>query len=197
MTSPIGIFGSIFDPVHHGHLAAAQLAKNYFNLDTVIFIPAGVPPHKAHSVSVASEHRLAMLKLALHDFAGAEIWDEELKRDGFSYTIDTLELLEKKYSSSSFYFIIGADNLHELHTWHRYKEILSKVTLCVTSRPGYSIEVPATLAQATICTFPSPEWGLSSTTLRTFLAQGYDCRYLLPGGVYSYIRQNGLYRSPA
>lgn len=194
MIRPIGILGGIFDPVHHGHLAAAQLAAEYFNCEKVLFVPAGVPPHKLSSVTASSEHRLSMLRSALAGNDRAAIWVNEIERGGVSYTIDTLDELAEAYPGVPLCFIIGADNLHEIHTWYRYTDILERVTLCVTDRPGFSMEVPETLRHATIKTFPSPNWGLSSSRIRQLLAQGHSGKYLLPQSVQEYIMKYGLYR---
>jgi nicotinate-nucleotide adenylyltransferase len=193
MTVPIGILGGIFDPVHYGHLATARLAGDYFQFDTVIYIPAGVPPHKTASAASPAD-RLAMLRLALDGEPGAVIWNEEINSSEVSYTFDTLEILSRQYPGTPLYFIVGADNLHEIHTWHRYREILERVTLCVAERPGFTMTIPETLAGATLKTFPSPQWGLSSTLLRTYLSKGYGCKHLIPGPVRDYILHNGLYR---
>lgn len=194
MVQPIGVLGGIFDPVHSGHLSAAQLAAEHFNCIKILFVPSGVPPHKLNSVTASARDRLAMLELALAGNDRAEIWKNELLRGGISYTIDTLEELATVYPGVPIHFIIGADNLHEIHTWHRYREILGKVVLCVTERPGYSMDIPETLGGATIRTFPSPQWGLSSSELRLLLARGYSGKYLLPESVHEYIMKTGLYR---
>jgi nicotinate-nucleotide adenylyltransferase len=195
MTAPIGVLGGIFDPVHFGHLATARLAGDFFHLDQIFFVPAGVPPHKRSTVSASPDHRLAMLKLALTGESGATIWDGEINSPRVSYTVDTLGAIQESFPASPLYFIVGADNLHEIHTWHRYRAILAMVTLCVAERPGFSMEVPDTLAEANIEFFPSPQWGLSSTQVRRYLASGYSCRHLLPGTVREYISSNGLYRT--
>lgn len=194
MSTPIGVFGGIFDPVHNGHLAAARLAYDHFNLEKTIFVPAGIPPHKTTTLSVSPAHRCAMLRIALEGESYAGIWEQEVGRPGVSYTVDTLRELMRLHPGSSVYFIVGADNLPEIPTWHRYREILEMATLCVTERPGYSMEIPAALAGAPLLTFPSPQWGISSTLLRSYLAQGYRCKHLLPDGVYEYILHHRLYR---
>jgi nicotinate-nucleotide adenylyltransferase len=101
------------------------------------------------------------------------------------------------YPTHPLFFIVGADNLCEIQTWNRYREILEKVTLCVTERPGYSAVTPPELVSADIRRFPSPYWGLSSTLVRSYLARGYCCRHLLPDGVREYIFNHGLYRNCA
>jgi nicotinate-nucleotide adenylyltransferase len=195
MTVPIGVLGGIFDPVHFGHLATAALARDFFHLEKIIFIPAGVPPHKRATVAASPVHRLAMVRLALHNEAGAIIWDREITSTGVSYTVDTLAALHESFRGAPLFFIVGADNLHEIYTWHRYREILEMATLCVAHRPGYSMEIPETLAGARIEPFPSPSWGLSSTQLRGYLSSGYTCTHLLPDTVREYISVNGLYRT--
>ncbi len=193
MSKPVGLLGGIFDPVHYGHLAAGRLAFEHFGLDRVVFIPAGVPPHKVTTVTASPLDRLSMLRIALRNETYAAIWDREVNRSCLSYTVDTLHELAGEYPDTPLYFIVGSDNLDEIHTWHHYKEILEMVTLCIAERPGYPMRVPPSLSTAIIRTFPSPCWGLSSTMLRNYVARGYQCRYLLPDGVREYIFKNGLY----
>ncbi|MBN1760826.1 MAG: nicotinate (nicotinamide) nucleotide adenylyltransferase [Chitinispirillaceae bacterium] len=195
MTVPVGVLGGIFDPVHFGHLATASLACEFFHLEKIYFVPAGIPPHKLTTVTASASDRLAMLRLALEGEQGAAIWDSEIRRREVSYTVDTLAELRETVSDASLFFIVGADNLHEIHTWHRYRDILATVTLCVAERPGYTMEIPESLAGARIQAFPSPLWGLSSTQLRRYISTGYQCRYLLPDRVREYIFTRGLYRT--
>ncbi len=189
----VGVFGGIFDPVHNGHLATARLAHDHFRLEKTIFVPAGIPPHKTTTISVSAEHRLEMLRIALAGETFADIWEDEVKSPTVTYTVDTINKLKECYSDASLHFIIGADNLKEIPTWHRYNEILETVTICVTERPGYSMEVPPELEKARLLTFPSPMWGISSGLLRQYLSKGYNCKYLLPPGVYDYILFKRLY----
>jgi nicotinate-nucleotide adenylyltransferase len=191
--SAIGVLGGIFDPIHNGHLALAHCALDYFRLQTFLLVPAGKPPHKSTS-GVSVEHRIAMVRLALSRDHELTLWDGEIKRGGTSYSIDTLHALSKVHPGKSIYFIIGADNLREIKTWHRYREILDRVTLCVAGRPGYSQDIPRELAKAKILFFPSPEWGISSTMIRTYLKQGLSCRHLVPENVLDYISKQGLYK---
>lgn len=192
--NPIGVLGGIFDPVHNGHLALAVLAKDFFKLDKVLFVPSGNPPHKKSSVNCCASDRLEMLKIALSGEPDTQIWDLEIKRSGISYTVDTLYELKELFPGP-LYFIIGSDNLGELTTWHKYKEILNLVTLCVAHRPGFSFKIPSQIEQANILRFPSPEWGISSTMIRNYLQKGYSCRHLLPEDVIEYISNKGLYQN--
>jgi nicotinate-nucleotide adenylyltransferase len=188
----IGILGGIFDPLHHGHLAVAALARDYFTLPQILFVPSGRPPHKS-TIGASAADRLAMLKLAVRHEPSFTIGDEELKSQNVSYTFDTLTTLRKTFPGRPFYFIVGSDNLHEIETWHCYREVLKMVTLCVAHRPGYSLKPPPSLASARICPFPSPKWGISSTLIRSYLAKGYSCSHLIPECVAEYIRKKNLY----
>ena len=192
---PLGILGGIFDPVHNGHLSLATLARDCFSLDTIVFIPSGTPPHKTSSVCASGEERLKMLRIALRNFDEAHIWESELRRNGYSYTIDSLHQLRDKYGSRPIHFIVGSDNLTEIKTWREFRQILEMVTLCVAHRPGFAMDIPEELAGAKIETFASPQWALSSSMLRSYIRKGLSCRYLMPDPVISYIYENKLYGS--
>lgn len=194
MSTPLGILGGVFDPIHSGHLAVATMAKEFFKLETVLFIPSGTPPHK-NSVSASSNQRLEMLKIAVSDLPWAQIWDKEITKNGYSYSFDTISELQAVFKKP-LYFIVGADNLNEIPAWYRFQELLSMITLCVTRRPGYDeTRIPESLKRATFKWFPSPEWGISSSMIRTLLLEGFSCRYLIPDKVIDYIREYQLYCS--
>ncbi len=189
----IGILGGSFDPVHAGHLSIAQLALEELDLEEVLFIPNRIPPHKRLTVHATARQRLHMLRLACECCSPFRIWEGELDRQGPSFTSDTLDILHKQLPDSSFFFIIGTDNLSELPTWHRYNDIISQVTLAVTDRPGYHFSVPEQLRKAQIVRFTSPQWGISSTQIRQLRIRGFSCRYLVPEPVRSFIDSEGLY----
>jgi nicotinate-nucleotide adenylyltransferase len=184
--------GGVFDPVHHGHLSLAVLAKESFGLGEVIFIPSGTPPHKS-SVTASPDDRLNMLKLALSDVDGCGIWEGEVYREGYSYTIDTLKELGAIHGVDKFYFIIGTDNLIEIQKWRAFEDIIDRVILCVAKRPGYDINIPDILTSANVKEFPGPEWGNSSTLVREYIKNGLSCKFLLPDAVIKYIKEKGLY----
>ncbi|MBD3344540.1 MAG: nicotinate (nicotinamide) nucleotide adenylyltransferase [Chitinivibrionales bacterium] len=192
--TPYGVLGGSFDPVHNGHLAIADAAKEHCNLSKIILIPAGNPPHKATSVKAEAHHRLAMLELATGQSNYLEICDIEIIRPGFSYTIDTLHFLKNELPEPEIYFIIGSDNLTEIPFWHKYKEIISQAVLCVTHRPGTTMEIPRELSDAAIETFPSPELDISSSQIRKNISEGRTYNHLVPPPVKTYIDQHGLYR---
>ncbi|MCL2183756.1 MAG: nicotinate-nucleotide adenylyltransferase [Chitinispirillia bacterium] len=188
----IGILGGVFDPVHFGHLSVAVLARESFGLDEVLFVPSGTPPHKS-AVTATPGDRLNMLKIALDGVDGCSVWEGEVRRDGYSYTIDTLNELGGIYGVEKFYFIIGTDNLTEIHKWRSAAEVIGRVTLCVARRPGHEIIRTEALASADIREFPGPQWGASSTMIRDYMKDGHSCKFLLPGAVWNYIKEKGLY----
>jgi nicotinate-nucleotide adenylyltransferase len=188
----VGILGGIFDPVHNGHLAAAGLARDYFCLSRILFIPCGRPAHKACPGATAAQ-RLAMLRLAIRGERKFALWDGELRRTGVSYTFDTLARLTRELPGRPLYFIVGSDNLGEIVAWHRYREVLGMVTLCVAHRPGHATVVPPELRGARIVKFPSPESAVSSTLVREYCSRGFSCRFMVPDTVWEYISRKGLY----
>ena len=190
----IGVLGGSFDPAHYAHCAIAQLALEHFALEKVYFIPAYIPPHKRATVAVSARHRLAMLRRAIKGNRAFGIWEGELKRKGVSFTVDTLYELKKLHPDSHLYFIIGSDNIPELLTWKKYKTIIKMVTLCITHRPGHSMRTPPELSKAKTATFPSPEWGVSSSMIRSYIAKGISCRYLVAEAVMEYTQKNKLYK---
>lgn len=191
---PIGILGGCFDPVHIGHCAIAQLAYEYFSLSRVYFIPAFIPPHKKQSIGTPAKHRVAMLKLAIKGNRAFALWKGEIRRKGISYSIDTLNMIKEEFRGASVYYIIGSDNIMEMLTWREYEKIIQSVTLCIVHRPGYPLTTPPELEKAKILNFHSPEWGISSTMIRSLAANNISCRYLVPPGVESYIRRHRLYQ---
>ena len=191
--APLGILGGVFDPVHEGHLAVAAAARDFLGLERLLLVPSGTPPHK-RSVTASARHRLAMLKAAVRSRPGLQIYDKEIRRRGYSYTVDTLRELSRIHPGRPLYFIVGSDNLREIETWYRYREILAMVTLCVTHRPRFRVAVPPALKGARILLFPSPESPASSTLVRKCLAKGESCRGLVAPAVASYIKRHGLYR---
>lgn len=132
----IGLFGGTFDPIHMGHLQAAKLVKNGYGLDSILFIPSAIPPHKQRSRVTNAIDRLEMLRLALVDSTDFLISDTELKRKGPSYTIDTVRRFISIYPKTTiFYFIIGHDAFLEIDTWKAYIPLFSEIPFIVLIRP--------------------------------------------------------------
>jgi nicotinate-nucleotide adenylyltransferase len=190
------VLGGTFDPVHFGHLAVAQLAREYLKVPRVYFIPAGTVPHTYKTVATCARHRLAMLRRAVTGMKECRVLDTEIRRSGPSYTIDTLNYLRGRFGCTRIFFIVGSDNLKDIPSWKSFREILRQVHLCIAHRPGYSLRLPPQIADAETCILPSPEWGISSSMIRTYLDRGYSCRHLVPESVLDYARHHRIYGSP-
>ena len=139
----LGIFGGTFDPIHIGHLVVAQVALEEAQLDQVLFMPAGVNPLKAGRRITAGEHRLAMVRLAIAGHPQFAVSDWELRREGLSFTVDTLEHLRAEHPEDELFFIIGADNLHILPKWRSVERIVELATILAVTRPGFDLETGA------------------------------------------------------
>jgi nicotinate-nucleotide adenylyltransferase len=196
----IGIMGGTFDPIHVGHLAVAEEAREALGLDRVLFIPAGQPPHKLPAVVTPVEHRVAMVELAIADNPAFELSLVEVDRQGPSFTVDTVEALARDHPDGVLHLIVSAETFAELPTWHEPERLFAAARMAVVPREGYPAPDPAWLADA----FPGredrvdylegPRLGLSSTALRARVAAGRSIRYLVPATVAAYIAEHQLYR---
>ncbi|MDF2961956.1 MAG: nicotinate (nicotinamide) nucleotide adenylyltransferase [Paenibacillus sp.] len=191
----VGIMGGTFDPIHIGHLIAAQCAYEQAGLDEVWFMPTNVPPHKPHAPKATAEQRWDMVCRAVEEQSHFRPFDMELKKGGISYTFDTVSILRKDYPGIHFYYIIGADMVQYLPKWYRIEELVSLVSFIGLKRPGYALELdqlPETLRPAVdSATMPLIE--LSSTVIRQRKFEGKSIRHLVPDRVYEYIEENGFY----
>jgi nicotinate-nucleotide adenylyltransferase len=199
--SKIGIMGGTFDPIHYGHLVAAEGARHHFNLDMVIFVPAARPPHKGMRVITDPVHRLNMTVLATGSNPRFEVSDVEIKRRGTSYTIDTVLNFRQSWPGSEIYFITGADAVLEILTWHRVRELLDLCSFIAATRPGYRLENLAETLKGLpqgyidkISVMEVPALAISSTDIRDRVIRGMPIKYLLPEEVEDYIFRKGLYR---
>ncbi len=193
VSKKIGLFGGTFDPIHIGHLIVAEWLQDALRLENVFFIPNLIHPFAKRSDITPAEHRLGMLRLALEPFEHFRISEYEIKKNGVSYSVETIEYFERQFPQAQLFFFIGADNLAEFHKWHRYKDILKKVRLVVYDRKEGTI--PPQLPADKILFLQTPLIEISSTLIRRRISRGQAVRSLLPHGVWDYIRQNGLYRS--
>jgi nicotinate-nucleotide adenylyltransferase len=190
--------GGTFDPVHVGHLAIAEEARDTLGLDRILFVPAGTPPHKPASEVTATHHRVAMVALAIEDNPAFELSRIEVDRPGPSYTVDTVEQLAEDADVT---LILSAETFRELPTWHEPERLFLAAFVAVVPREGYPAPDPGWLS----ATFPDrqdrvrylegPRLGLSSTDLRARVAAGRSIRYLVPPAVEAYIASNDLYRT--
>lgn len=196
----IGIFGGAFNPIHNGHLALAKSYSDSLKLDKILFIPTAVPPHKTSQYLVSAEERLNMVKLAVGDYPEFEVSDLEFKRQGKSYTYDTLTELRKIYPDDDFYLIIGADQFLTFHNWYKYKEILDMVTICTSARESeqekkslYDYVKSHTEMQWKCYIADYPVIRVSSSEIREKIKKGEDTSSLMPKMVYNYIVEKGIY----
>ena len=137
----LGVLGGTFDPVHFGHLDAAEAARASLELDEVLFIPAHDPPHKPGDPHASAFHRFALIALAIQEWPGYRASDMELSREGASYTADTLRALHVRgWSPSNLFFIVGADAFAEISTWREFPAVLDMAHFAVIARPGSALD---------------------------------------------------------
>jgi nicotinate-nucleotide adenylyltransferase len=199
----IGLMGGTFDPIHMGHLVTAEEARQQFDLDYVVFVPAGTPPHKDEKGISLPEHRFLMTSLAVMSNPSFFVSRIEIDKEGPTYTIDTVRhfACEKEHCPEIF-FITGADAILEIFTWKNYEELLRICTFIAVSRPGYSLDhFHDTLDRSCpemknkVHLLEIPALAVSSTFIRERVALGKTIKYLTPEPVEQYIKKHGLYRS--
>lgn len=197
MQKRIGLLGGTFNPIHFGHLNLAMELKEKRELDEVWFIPAHINPHKTLIPPASVEHRLQMLQIALEDFPNFSINDCELLRDPPSYTIDTIRLLANE-NESSFFWLMGEDNLCNFAQWHQPEEIVKLVPLLIGCRflelAAQPIFKNPLIEEAVKNGFTKTRMmDISSTELRLRLSQNLYCGHLVPSKILHYIQKNRLY----
>lgn len=198
--SALGIIGGTFNPIHNGHLLAAEHARCELGLEKVIFVPAARPPHKEGLDILDGENRLKMVALAIEGNPGFAVSDLELTRPGPSYTVDTLKHYQTRYPGKSIYFIMGADSLLLFNTWKEANDLAEKGRFVVVTRPGYRFDwekeplasLPGSLRLCSVF-LEIPGIDVSSSEIRNRVKNGRSIRYMLPEKVESYIREMGLY----
>ena len=191
-------FGGSFNPVHHGHLICARHAAERAVFDRVMLIPSANPPHKKASGDLApAADRVRMCRLAVEGHAGFDVNDLETKRTGPSYTIDTARTLAKS-SGGRVSWLIGADMLRTLPTWHEPQALLAEVDFVVLARPGWSFDwqsLPEPFRKLKANVVEAPLIGISATDIRRRVRDRLPIDFLTPAPVVDYIRANELYRA--
>lgn len=199
--SRIGIMGGTFDPIHFGHLVLAETVRETMKLDRILFIPTGDPPHKKEKNVTSAKERMQMVELAIGDNPDFFCSDMEVNRQGYSYTVDTLERLREEYGDGcQLFFITGADAIIEILSWKDVERIATLCTFVAAARPGTDQEklseflgdLPSYLHNK-VHVIPVPALQISSTDIRKKAASGQTIRYLLPANVARYIKENSLY----
>lgn len=196
-----GIMGGTFDPIHTGHLVVAEEVRKEFNLDKVIFMPTGDPPHKNSKKVSKGYSRYEMTLLATITNPYFEISRLELDREGTTYTIDTMIDLKERYGDTvELFFITGADSLLELHKWKDSEKILEICKIVAATRPGYDLDHMKgrlkelnELHRDQINTITTPGLQISSTDIRRRVKNNMSIKYLLPESVEIYINKYKLY----
>lgn len=192
----IGLFGGTFDPIHNGHLIIAELVRQELELTSVIFIPAGDPPHKQKRPVSSIKHRLAMVNLAIADNPAFEVSEIEIKKSGKSYSIETLRELQKRYDSNAkLFWIIGSDSLIDMPNWYRPEEIMKIVQVVVIPRLKFQAQDAPEKYRKNALIIESPLIQISSTNIRESVKQRKTIHYLTPASVEKYIYRVGLYQN--
>jgi len=202
----IGLFGGSFDPVHLGHLIAAEAAREQAGLDRVLFMPACVPPHKQSTRLASAADRLTMLELAVGGNDAFEVSAAEIDRGGVSYTVETVEWLHRERPRDTLLLLLGPDALAEFPRWHRPERIVELAELLPVERD--TLDDVASAADASLAELlgeaplgrlierrvRSTAIGIRSTELRADIAAGRSIRYRVPAAVKAFIHSHGLYR---
>lgn len=199
----LGVFGGTFDPVHHGHLVAAEEVRYRLRLDKVLFVPAGMPPHKLDHDITPTRHRVAMLELAIASNPGFALSRVDIDRHGPCYTVDTLALLHEEYGpGAELFFLMGMDSLADILTWKDPERLIRLAHIVVVGRPGFQADVdeldkvlPG--AAERICIVDTPLMEVSSSDIRQRVREGAPIRYQVPEAVEAYIRAHRLYLDDA
>ncbi len=212
----LGVFGGTFDPIHLGHLRAAEEALDMLSLDEMLFVPAALPPHKPGRKIVPFESRWDMLRLAIADNSRFRLSDIEKRMSGKSYTVHSLTKLHEENPGAEIFFLVGRDAFFEMDTWYKYEDIFRLAGIAVLGRPECgNLEILDILSQKVSALYKvvsedgeigHPElrsvYGLrntlmdiSSTRIRELAAEGRSVRYLVPDSVLGYIVGNRLYHA--
>ena len=210
-TRRLGVLGGTFDPIHHGHLRAAEAARDALMLDEIRVVPSHDPPHRPLNPRASAFHRFALAALAIQGRANGRLSDAELTRPGPSYTAHTLRGLHAEgWEPAQIFFIIGSDAFAEIATWYEFPAVLRLANFAVLGRPG-SVTLTAVLERPEIARFGDAAAGgstrifrveadtpdISSTDIRARLAKNQSIDDLVPAAVAQYIQTHRLYENSA
>ena len=190
----IGFLGGSFDPVHFGHLLAAQDAYEQHRLDRLVIVPASQSPMKPGDMQSSAEDRLAMIRAATEWDTRIEVSDVELQRGGVSYTIDSARHFRSLYPNEDLYWVIGGDQLPQLHLWKDIAELAKLVEFIFLERPGYPVRATPPVPGLRLHRCDGHLLAISSTELRDRTRRHLSLDYFVPHKAIVYIRENDLYR---
>ncbi len=190
----IGFLGGSFDPVHFGHLIAAQDAFEQYKLDRVIFVPAAQAPLKAAETRTSANDRLAMVRAAIGGDARFSVSEYELTRGGTSYTIDSARFFRTQFPKEDLFWIIGGDQLPKLNLWREIEALGELVEFIFLERPGHPVRAHPEIPFLKLHRCDGHLVEISSTELRLRVAQGRSLDYFVPRNALQYIQERGLYR---
>ncbi|NUQ48820.1 MAG: nicotinate (nicotinamide) nucleotide adenylyltransferase [Phycisphaerae bacterium] len=197
------LFGGSFDPIHHGHLIVARAAAEHLGISRVILVPCAAPPHKPDRVLAPSVDRLAMCRVATAGEALFEVDDFEVRAGPPCYSLRTVRHYAESQPDVAIHWLIGADSLRELTSWHRIRELADACTFVTAARPGCAepdwaslgaAVSPQALERIRAHVLPTPEIMISASAIRARVRAGRSVRYLVPDGVIAYVGERGLYR---
>ena len=195
----LGVLGGTFDPVHIGHLALAEQAREQLELERVLWVPSGDPWRKADRAVTPAEHRAAMVRLAIEGHASYELSLAEIERSGPSYSIETLAELQRNEPGSELFFLLGLDALEDLPNWREPARLIELATLAVAARGGRrpaaeELDRLVPGLSKRVVWLEMPHIDVSATELRRLAAEGAALRDRTPASVEAYIREHRLYR---
>lgn len=190
----IGFLGGSFDPVHFGHLIAAQDAYEQHRLDRLFLVPAAQAPLKPQEVQSSAADRLAMLRSAVEWDRRLEVSDYELQKGGMSYTVDSVRHFRRQFPNDQLYWIIGGDQLPKLHLWKDIQELAREVEFIFLERPGHPAKIAPAIPGLRLHRCDGHFVEISSTELRERARRGLSLDYFVPHRAIVHIREKGLYR---
>lgn len=210
----VGILGGTFDPIHFGHLRAAESLRELMGLNRIRFVPARVPPHKQSGGVATAEDRYEMVRCAVRNEPHFEVSRVEIERSGPSYTVETLAEIRRRHPDEALFFLTGSDAFRDIRTWKQWEELLDNYSFIVHARPGWGLvaamdAVPERMRSRIVTVGaeePPPKrvgptlyfaepltLNISATEIRRLARCGRSIHYLVPLEVEDYIRENRLY----
>jgi nicotinate-nucleotide adenylyltransferase len=197
----IGLIGGTFNPIHMGHLLIGEYIREEWSLDRIIYIPSANPPHKTGGEVLDAGSRMRLVELAIRDNPYFQLSDVELRREGYSYTIDSIREMSIEYPYEKLYFIIGTDTLFELETWKQFKEIAKEIEFLMYGRGTHSVvDIEEKLRYMRdeygfkIKRSTGPELEISSTQIRDRIRRGLSIKYMVPDALIEEIEKESLFK---